>query len=56
MMMSHAFEWYWSDGQAEIPQKDRFMLIICSINVELKLEMITFVSPVRIHVNLARER
>ena len=25
MMMSHAFEWYWSDGQAEIPQTDRFM-------------------------------
>ena len=25
MMMSHSFEWYWSDGQAEIPQKDRFM-------------------------------
>ena len=25
MMMSHAFEWYWSDGQAEIPQRDRFM-------------------------------
>ncbi len=24
-IMGHQFEWYWSDGQAEIPQKDKFM-------------------------------
>lgn len=34
-IMGTEFEWYWSDGQAEIPQKDRYMfnhMFFCHID------------------------